>query len=127
MRVLPTISRLAPGAFLLACAAEPPAVRFEDATAASGVDFDHVKGSAGDYFLIETMAAGGAFADFDGDGHLDIYLVNGFDLAGIPSRLTNVENRVGNTWWTRAAMDARGDNPRRSGQLQGETVPGSGR
>ncbi len=46
-----------------------------DAPAVSGIDFDHVKGSAGDYFLIETMAAGGGGADFDGDGHLDLYLV----------------------------------------------------
>ncbi len=106
------ISRFAAGAFLLACAAEPPRpVRFEDATAGSGIDFDHVKGSAGDYFLIETMAAGGAVADFNGDGHLDLYLVNGFDLGDIPSRLTNVENRAGNTWWTRGAPEARETAP----------------
>ncbi|MCY3762100.1 MAG: VCBS repeat-containing protein, partial [Gemmatimonadetes bacterium] len=106
------ISRFAGGALLFACASEPhPPVRFEDAAAGSGIDFDHVKGSSGDYFLIETMAAGGAFADFDGDGHLDIYLVNGFDLGGIPFRLTNVESRVGSTWWTRGAMETRGSAP----------------
>ena len=126
MRVLRTISRLAPGAFLLACAAEPPMVSFDDATAGSGVDFDHVKGSAGDYFLIETMAAGGAFADFDSDGHLDIYLVNGFDLAGIPSRLTNVEKRVGNTWWTRGAMEARGTAPADPDSYAVKLSPASG-
>jgi hypothetical protein len=48
------------------------------------------------------MAAGNAFADFDGDGYLDTYMVNGFDLRDMPSELTNVMRREGETYWIRS-------------------------
>ncbi len=57
----------------------PPALRFTDQTAASGIDFTHLNGAAGDRFLPETMGAGGAFLDFDGDGDQDLVLVNSTD------------------------------------------------
>jgi hypothetical protein len=60
-----------------------------------GIDFSHTHGAAGDYQLIETMGAGGAFIDFDSDGWLDIYLVNGHSLAslGQPIRPVNLLRR----------------------------------
>ncbi len=58
-----------------------PTPHFADRASAAGLDFTHTGGGAGDYFLIETMGSGGAFLDYDGDGWLDIYLVDGFDLA----------------------------------------------
>jgi enediyne biosynthesis protein E4 len=69
-------------AFLLSAAAAPPAddVRFTDVTAASGIKFTHNAGRTGKKWLPETMGAGCAFLDFDGDGWLDILLVNGKDL-----------------------------------------------
>jgi hypothetical protein len=49
---------------------------FVDATAAAGIRFRHESGAAGKKFLPETMGAGAAFLDADGDGWLDILLVN---------------------------------------------------
>ena len=54
---------------------------FVDAAAASGLEFAHTNGAAGQYFMIETMGAGAAFVDYDGDGYLDVYLVDGFSVA----------------------------------------------
>jgi inosine-uridine nucleoside N-ribohydrolase len=48
---------------------------FADITAGSGIRFVHVSGAYGDKRLPETMGAGAAFLDFDGDGHLDIFFV----------------------------------------------------
>ena len=60
--------------------AAPEPVRFTDITAASGIKFTHNAGRTGKKWLPETMGAGCAFFDFDGDGWLDIILVNGKDL-----------------------------------------------
>jgi hypothetical protein len=58
-----------------------PGVRFADVTAASGLSgFRHVSGGAGKNYIIETTGSGVALWDFDRDGLLDIYLVNGSTL-----------------------------------------------
>ena len=54
-------------------------VKFADVTAAAGIKFTHNSGRAGKKYLPETLGAGGAFADFDGDGWQDIVLVNSKD------------------------------------------------
>jgi enediyne biosynthesis protein E4 len=74
-----TSAALLPAAatFLLLAADEP--VRFTDVTAAAGVKFTHNSGRAGKKWLPETMGAGCAFFDADGDGWLDILLINGKD------------------------------------------------
>ena len=60
-------------------------VRFADVTAESGLaGFRHVSGSAEKNYIIEVTGSGVALLDFDGDGLLDIYLVNGSTLEPRP-------------------------------------------
>jgi enediyne biosynthesis protein E4 len=53
---------------------------FRDVTAKSRIDF-HCQGSpTSEKYLIETMPGGVAMFDYDGDGYLDLYFVNGAKL-----------------------------------------------
>ena len=54
-----------------------PGEIFTDVTGPAGISWRHFNGESPDRFLIETSCGGAAFLDFDGDGLLDIYLVNG--------------------------------------------------
>ncbi len=56
-------------------------VRFADVTVESGLSgFRHVSGGAEKNYIIEATGSGVALWDFDGDGLLDVYLVNGSTL-----------------------------------------------
>jgi hypothetical protein len=70
---------LAPALLALAGVPTVPPVRFTDVTAKAGIRFVHNSGRAGKKWLPETMGAGCAFFDFDGDGWPDILLVNSKD------------------------------------------------
>jgi hypothetical protein len=69
-------------------ASRPAGVVFTDVTEAAGVRFQHVSGAFGKKYLPETMGAGAAFLDFDGDGWQDILLVNSQRWPGQPGGRT---------------------------------------
>jgi hypothetical protein len=66
-----------------ALAAPPlPGFRLVDVTAGSGLQFRHNSGAYGGKLLPETLGAGCAFLDYDGDGWQDVLLINGMDWPG---------------------------------------------
>jgi len=50
---------------------------FTDVTEAAGITWKQFSGESPDRFMIEAAGGGVAFVDYDGDGLLDIFLVNG--------------------------------------------------
>ena len=58
-----------------------PAPAFTNIAAVAGVRFDHVNGASPDKHLVETMGSGALLSDLDGDGWVDIFLVDGGSLA----------------------------------------------
>jgi enediyne biosynthesis protein E4 len=62
-------------------ASAPSGVTYQDATARAGLaGFRHVSGTPEKNYLIEATGSGVALWDFDNDGLLDIYFVNGSTL-----------------------------------------------
>jgi hypothetical protein len=84
-RFLPVLLLLAAGGASAAARpagpAEPaaptphPAFRFVDVTAGAGLDFVHTRGGTNPVVIFEEMGPGAAFLDHDGDGDLDLYLL----------------------------------------------------
>jgi hypothetical protein len=72
---------------------EPPGTAwFEDWTERSGLDFVHDAGPLGNFFMPQIMGSGAALFDFNGDGRLDVYLLNNGGPAGAKNRLYRQEH-----------------------------------
>ena len=70
------------GAAAMAADRPTPGFRLVDVTGAAGIAFHHNSGAFGQKYLPETLGAGCAFLDYDGDGWQDILFVNGMDWPG---------------------------------------------
>ena len=67
---------------------------FVDVTQASGVRFLHVASHTSKKYLLESMGSGVALFDYDNDGRLDIFLVNGAPL-GDPTAKGTIPRKTG--------------------------------
>lgn len=73
---------------LLLKAVALPMPLFTDVTSQSGIDFRHTNGAGESKFVIETVGPGVGFFDYDSDGFLDIYLINGAATPGTEFEIT---------------------------------------
>ena len=70
------------------------AVYFRDVAAAAGLEFVHVNSASKRKYLPEIMGAGGSVLDYDGDGWMDLYLVQSGHLPGSDVDVADVGNRL---------------------------------
>jgi hypothetical protein len=69
-------------------------IQFTDVTKDTGIQFIHTDGSSGRRYIVETVSAGIATFDFDGDGRIDILLLNGAPLPGATNPIVAPRNAL---------------------------------
>ena len=74
--------------------------RFLDITQHAGINFVHQASHTSRKYLPETMGAGVALFDYDNDGRLDIFLVNGAPLSD-PTPKGTIPQKTGPKYWNR--------------------------
>ena len=74
--------------------------KFVDVTAARGVSFQGKASHTSQKYLLETMGSGVALFDYDNDGRLDIFFVNGAPLTD-PTHPGTIPQKAGPEYWNR--------------------------
>jgi hypothetical protein len=74
--------------------------KFTDVTQAAGVHFLHRASPTAKKYLLETMGSGVALFDYDNDGRLDLYLVNGARIDD-PTPPGTIPKKDGPLYWNR--------------------------
>src|SRR6202166_2371547 len=80
--------------------AKPFPGKFVDVSYAFGLHFQYVASHTAKHYLPETMVAGLALFDYDNDGRLDIFLVNGAPLTD-PTPKGSIPQKSGPQYWNR--------------------------
>jgi len=84
----------------LTAAPRKSAGSFVDVTAAKGLNFRYLSSHTSRKYLLETMGPGVALFDYDNDGRLDIFLVNGASLDD-PTPKGTIPQKTGPQYWNR--------------------------
>ena len=74
--------------------------KFTDVTSALGIHFNYMSSHTPKHYLPETMGAGVALFDYDNDGLLDIFLVNGAPILD-PTPKGTISQKTGPNYWNR--------------------------
>jgi hypothetical protein len=74
--------------------------KFTDVTSALVVHFKYLSSHTPKHYLLETMGGGVALFDYDNDGRLDIFLVNGAPLQD-PTPQGSIPQKAGQNYWNR--------------------------
>ena len=83
-----------------AAGSTPKTAKFTDATSALGINFEYIASHTSKKYLIETMGSGVALFDYDNDGRLDIFVVNGAPLDD-PTPKGTIPQKAGPKDWNR--------------------------
>ncbi len=68
--------------------------RFVEVGRSAGLDFQHASGSASKDYILETIGSGAAWLDYDRDGWMDLYLVNGGDWQELKAGRRSASNAL---------------------------------
>jgi hypothetical protein len=74
--------------------------KFSDVTSTLGLHFQHVASHTSKKYLIESMGSGVALFDYDNDGRLDVFVVNGAQLSD-PMPKGTIPQKTGPEYWNR--------------------------
>jgi enediyne biosynthesis protein E4 len=100
--ILPSLAQQAPiqaAASQTGIASGPPGT-FVDVAQRVGINFQYQASHTSKKYLLETMGAGVALFDYDNDGLLDIFLVNGAPLVD-PTAKGSIPQKTDSQYWNR--------------------------